>query len=170
MSKQAVHCLTARLTDPSIVFCNYVHTTGPAAEAPPHKLQRAHVFMYSCMHRASQKPIHRHRPVVLVYATPLERPRAVGGKPKRAGNNKLELCTWAKLAVIVEVKQSAACPWRSRDASACDLRKHCASGLRAPQGIRTGALRHKQLHAGRGDRPAVLVPGQGLARTERLQR
>ena len=33
-----------------------------------------------------------------------------------------------------------------------------------------GALRHKQLHAGRSDRAEVFLPGQGLPRIERLQR
>ena len=50
------------------------------------------------------------------------------------------------------------------------MRKHCASGLRVPQAIENCALRHKQLHAGRIDGPVVLLPGQSLPRTERLQR
>ena len=61
-------------------------------------------------------------------------------------------------------------PRRKKKSLRASMRKHCASGLRAPQAFESGALRHKQLHAGRSDGPVVLLPGQGLPRTERLHR
>ena len=95
-------------------------TMGIAAEAPPRRLQHAHVFMSPHVHRASRNSIHRGRkwsiaPAKFSIARPpgpekpcSSHPReagylgAVGGMPKRAG----------KLAVTVEVRkrpQAASC-------------------------------------------------------------
>ena len=108
-------------------------------------------------------------PAVLVHAKPLERPHAVGGTPKRAGNNKLVLCTWLDLPSVSEgeVRLVQGVRWsdpqRSHDASACVLRRNKISTCQRAQtlrewsaratSIRKGALRHRQLHAGRSDRP-----------------
>ena len=61
LSKQVVHRLAARLTDPSDVFLQNVHTMGISAEAPPRRLQHAHVCMNPIMHRTSRNPIYRRR-------------------------------------------------------------------------------------------------------------
>ena len=65
----------AGLNDPSAVFLSDVHTMDLASEAPPCRLQHAHVFMNPSMHRASRNQIIRraratqniywhHRPVI----------------------------------------------------------------------------------------------------------
>ena len=42
------------------------------------------------------------------------------------------------------------------------IRTHYVSGLRAPKAFKNGALRHRQLHAGRSDRPEVFLPGHKI--------
>ena len=68
--------------------------------------------------------------------------------------------------------------WRSRDASVrastqknlrASMRKHCATGLRAPQAFENGPA-PQAASCGRSDGPAVFLPSQGLPRTDRLQR
>ena len=66
-----------------------------------------------------------------------------------------------KVAVALARREGAYLDAKKKGLRA-SMRKHCASGLRAPQAFESGALRHKQLHAGRSDGPVVLLPGQGL--------
>ena len=65
---------------------------------------------------------------------------------------------------------SAASTQKKKNTLRASMRKHCASGLRAPQAFENGALRHKQLHAGKSDRTVVFLPSQSLPRTERLHK
>ena len=49
----------------------------------------------------------------------------------------------------------ACAPRRKKETLRASTRTHHVSGLRAPKAFKNGALRHKQLHAGRSDRPEV---------------
>ena len=75
-----------------------------------------------------------------------------------------------KVAVTLARRKRECLNKTKKNTLRASMRKHCASGLRAPQAFENGALRHKQLHAGRSDGPVGLLPSQGLPRTERSQR
>ena len=73
----------------------------------------------------------------------------------------------AKRSRLTAVQDGRACvPRRKKDTLRASMRTHYVSGLRAPTAFKNGALRYRQLYAGRSDGPEVFLPGQGLPRTE----
>ena len=172
------------------------HTIGITAEASPRRMRHAHVFVNPRMHSASRN----RSTVVAIDLRALSddrldqrrpRPREAGSKATCSGRQAE--ASWqqqvhlAKLAVAVKVEKSAAYPghaekWRPAFArrkrvlastQKNSARQHAQSSREwsaRTTGIRQGALRLKQLHAGTNDSPVVFLPGQSLPRSERLQR